>query len=132
VVERLLGAIESGAAAHIDDTGLPLDRYLVRIDVPDAVWPSASKSTLRPCRPPGPRFPGRASVRIGSDWLASVRSPLLLVPAVIVPEEAVALLNRCTRRRDASRPRSRGRSNTTGCFAAAERSPIRRRRAAAA
>jgi hypothetical protein len=28
VVERLLGAIESGAAAHIDDTGLPLDRYL--------------------------------------------------------------------------------------------------------
>jgi hypothetical protein len=36
---------------------------------------------------------GQASVRIGSGWLASLRSPILLVPSVIVPEELTALVN---------------------------------------
>ena len=36
---------------------------------------------------------GRASVQVGSTWLASVDSPILMVPSVIVPEEEVALIN---------------------------------------
>jgi RES domain-containing protein len=32
-------------------------------------------------------------VRIGSAWLASLRSPILLVPSVLVPEERAALIN---------------------------------------
>jgi RES domain-containing protein len=36
---------------------------------------------------------GGASVKIGSAWLTSLRSPILLVPSVIVPEEFAALIN---------------------------------------
>ena len=38
-------------AAHIDDAGLPLNRFLVEIDVPDAVWAlheGAALSSLPP------------------------------------------------------------------------------------
>ena len=34
-----------------------------------------------------------ASVKIGSAWLASRRSPILLVPSVVVPEERASLIN---------------------------------------
>ena len=81
-------------AAHIDDAGLPLNRFLVRIDVPDTVW--AARETLEAATLP-PNWSaipaGRASVKIGSQWIASLRSPILLVPSVIVPEECAALLN---------------------------------------
>lgn len=81
-------------AAHVDDAGLPLDRYLVRIDVPEAVW--SDHETLDPATLPvaWSAIPaGRASVAIGSHWLTSTRSPILLVPSVIVPEEPVSLVN---------------------------------------
>ena len=36
---------------------------------------------------------GGASVKVGSAWLTSLRTPILLVPSVIVPEEFAALIN---------------------------------------
>ena len=81
-------------AAHIDDAGLPLNRYLVRIDVPDEVWKAREEIDLAALPVTWAAIPaGRASVAIGSGWLASMRSPILLVPSVIVPEERVALVN---------------------------------------
>jgi RES domain-containing protein len=32
-------------------------------------------------------------VKIGAEWLSSMRSAVLLVPSVIVPEESAALVN---------------------------------------
>ena len=81
-------------AAHIDDAGLPLNRFLVAIDVPDRVW--ARREEVEPAALPATwaAIPaGRASVKLGSDWLSSLRSAILLVPSVIVPEESAALLN---------------------------------------
>jgi len=81
-------------AAHVDDAGLPLDRYLVEIRVPDVLW--ARREEFKTARLPAAwdAIPaGRASVRIGSDWLSSLRSSILLVPSAIVPEERVALIN---------------------------------------
>lgn len=81
-------------AAHIDDAGLPLNRFVVEIEVPDAVWAAReerSASTLPPTWAAVPA--GRASVQVGAAWLHSQRSALLLVPSVIVPEEWVALIN---------------------------------------
>lgn len=81
-------------AAHIDDAGLPLNRFLVEIDVPDEVWALHEVATLASLPPTWSAIPaGRASVKIGSTWLASLRSPILLVPSVIVPEEFAALIN---------------------------------------
>lgn len=81
-------------AAHIDDGDLPPNRFVVRIDLPDAVW-AAREELLVAALPTGwAAIPaGGASVRIGGDWLRSLRSAILLAPSVIVPEERVALIN---------------------------------------
>ncbi|MBJ7314136.1 RES family NAD+ phosphorylase [Rugamonas sp. CCM 8940] len=71
---------------------LPLNRFLVRIDIPDLVW--SRREVLAP--PPGgwDAVPaGRASMAAGDAWASSRRSALLLVPSVIVPEEFNVLLN---------------------------------------
>jgi RES domain-containing protein len=60
-------------AAHIDDAGLPQNRFVVRIDVPDKIW--------------------RARITLGSQWLREGASALLEVPSVIVPEESVVVIN---------------------------------------
>ena len=81
-------------AAYVDSSGLPLNRFVVGIDVPDAVW--AQVERLSPSDLPGgwDAVPsGMASVRVGTDWLRSQSSPILLVPSAIVPEEFVALIN---------------------------------------
>lgn len=81
-------------AAHVDDAGLPLNRYLVRIDVPDALW--AVREAMDVSRLPlaWAAIPaGRVSVQAGAEWLRSRRSAILEVPSVIVPEESAALVN---------------------------------------
>lgn len=76
---------------HLRSGSLPLDRYLVRIDVPDDVW--AARQVLTP--PVGwDALPaGMVSVQAGESWLVSKASALLVVPSVIVPEESNVLLN---------------------------------------
>lgn len=81
-------------AAHVDDSGLPLNKYLIEIDVPDDVWAKREQLDVAKLPPTWAAIPaGRASVEIGSDWLSSLRSPVLMVPSVIVPEEWASLLN---------------------------------------
>ena len=81
-------------AAHIDDTGLPLNRCLVEIDVPDGVWALHETAEIATLPAAWGAIPaGKASVKVGSTWLVSQRSPILLVPSVIVPEEFAALIN---------------------------------------
>jgi RES domain-containing protein len=81
-------------AAHINDRGLPLNRFVVRIDVPQAVWDAREERPAAALPPSWAAIPaGSASVRIGADWRASLASAILLVPSVIVPEEYAALIN---------------------------------------
>ena len=81
-------------AAHIDDAALPLNKYLVEIDVPDGAWLRREEVNITGLPVTWAAIPaGRASVTFGSNWLTSFRSPLLLVPSVIVPEEPIALIN---------------------------------------
>jgi RES domain-containing protein len=37
--------------------------------------------------------PGKVSIDFGTVWLASLRSPLLIVPSAIVPDEHNVLIN---------------------------------------
>ncbi len=81
-------------AAHIEDSGLPLNRYLVAIEVPDVTWVRREEVDIADLPRTWAAIPaGHASVKFGSDWLASLRSPILMVPSVIVPEERVSLIN---------------------------------------
>jgi RES domain-containing protein len=81
-------------AAHVDDSGLPLNRYLVEIVVPDVTWARREEVDVAKLPPAWAAIAaGRAPMKLGSDWLASLRSPILMVPSVIVPEEWVSLIN---------------------------------------
>ena len=81
-------------AAHVDDSGLPLNRYLVEIDVPEGVWHQREEIGIAKLPLTWAAIPaGRASVKVGSKWLASLKSPILMMPSVIVPEEWIALIN---------------------------------------
>ena len=81
-------------AAHVDDAGLPLNRYLVKIEVPAALW--ATRAVMEVSKLPigWDAIPaGRVSVQAVADWLRAESSLILLVPSVIVPEEQAALIN---------------------------------------
>lgn len=77
---------------HLRAAGLPLNRYLVRIDVPDEVW----KARVILSDPPvgWDALPyGMPSVQAGDAWLMGGASALMAVPSIIVPEEFNVLVN---------------------------------------
>ncbi len=79
---------------HLNAGTLPLNRVLVRIDVPEDVW--ADRRILGASDLPvgWSAIPeARVSLDIGDAWLRSGASALLVVPSVIVPEESNVLVN---------------------------------------
>jgi RES domain-containing protein len=89
---RALACLET--MVHLNAGGLPLNRYLVEIEVPDGIWSAAEKETAATLRVGWDAAPaGRASIGFGSGWARSKRSLLLLVPSAIVPEESNILIN---------------------------------------
>jgi RES domain-containing protein len=76
---------------HTRSGGLPLNRYLVRLDVPDDVW--AARQVLAPPGGWNALPAGMTSVQAGDSWLSRKVSALLVVPSVIVPEESNVLIN---------------------------------------
>lgn len=81
-------------AAHIDTAGFPLNRFLVRVDVLNAAWAARETLDIAALPPTWAAIPaGKASVAIGAEWLRSLRSLILVVPSVIVPEEQATLIN---------------------------------------
>lgn len=88
---RALACLET--LVHLNAGGLPFNRYLVEISVPDAVWKAAERLDAQ--RPVGwdAEPPGQASIGFGTDWARQRRSALLLVPSAIVPEEYNGLIN---------------------------------------
>ena len=59
-----------------------------------AVWRKRTELDPNALPPTWSAIPaGATSAGIGSDWLKSLRSAILMVPSVIVPEEQAALIN---------------------------------------
>lgn len=81
-------------AAHLQDAGIPLNRFVVDIDVPSEIWKARVKLSPAVLDQAWSAIPsGQASERAGSQWYQSRASVLLLVPSVIVPEEFAVLIN---------------------------------------
>lgn len=89
---RALACLET--VVHLNAGGLPLNRYLVAVTIPDDVW--ANAQTERPASLAvgwDAEPAGRASIEFGTDWIRSNSSALLFVPSVIVPEEINVLIS---------------------------------------
>lgn len=79
---------------HFNASTLPLNRYLVRIDIPDDVWNAAVVLTATSAPVGWDAIPtSKVSLDAGDAWAASAVSALILVPSVIVPEEHNVLIN---------------------------------------
>lgn len=89
---RALAALE--VLVHLRaPPGLPLDRYLVEIAVPDAAWKNRTICTVETV-PAWDAVPeSGAAVAWGSAWLLSGKTLLAEVPSVVVPEEHNVLVN---------------------------------------
>lgn len=90
---RALACLET--VVHIGGSAppLPLNRYLVQIDVPMALWKKAQ--ALHPSQLAGwDALPAsKTSVDWGNAWARSKAQLLALLPSGIVPEEMNVLIN---------------------------------------
>ncbi|MEO6256190.1 MAG: RES family NAD+ phosphorylase [Sphingomicrobium sp.] len=89
---RALACLET--FVHLKAASLPLNRYLVRLDIPDDVWRGAKQLALEDLPVGWDAEPaGKISLDLGSDWISGGASCLLIVPSVIVPEEQNVLIS---------------------------------------
>lgn len=79
---------------HLGATGLPFNRYLVAIDIPDDVWRRRQVMESATLAIGWDAVPaGQVSIGIGGEWVKGGVSAVLLVPSSIVPEDRVILIN---------------------------------------
>ncbi|MDP3746716.1 MAG: RES family NAD+ phosphorylase [Phenylobacterium sp.] len=89
---RALACLET--VVHLNAGGLPLNRYLVAIEVPDDLMAAALRETAASLRAGWDAEPaGRVTLKFGTDWINARSSAVLAVPSVIVPEEINLLIN---------------------------------------
>lgn len=89
---RALACLET--LVHLNSAGLPLNRYLVEITIPDGAWQLAERLTALQLPVGWEASPaGQVSISFGSNWLRERRSALLVIPSAIVPEEYNVLIN---------------------------------------
>lgn len=89
---RSLACLET--LVHLAAGGLPFNRYLVEISIPDPAWAAARRETSTSLPVGWDAEPAsRASIGLGTGWLRSGSSAVLVIPSAIVPEECCVLVN---------------------------------------
>lgn len=88
---RALACLET--MVHLAKHPLPLNRYLVGIEVSAAAWAQAVEFDLSAHVGWDAEPAGRASLDWGTAWVRSGKSLLARVPSVVVPEESNVLIN---------------------------------------
>ncbi|MFC7460585.1 RES family NAD+ phosphorylase [Hydrogenophaga defluvii] len=79
---------------HLGAGGLPLNRFLVRISVPDDIWRTRKTRTAVDLPVGWGAIPEcKVSLDVGDAWLKQSESALLVVPSAIIPEECNVLIN---------------------------------------
>jgi RES domain-containing protein len=72
---------------------LPLNRYLIRLDIADAVWRAAWSADPKALVGRDAIPEGKVSLDAGDAWVAGRSTVLAIVPSVVVPEETNILIN---------------------------------------
>lgn len=88
---RALACLET--LVHLGTAGLPLNRFLVEIRVPEADWAARAVFESRAQVGWDAEPPGLVSLDWGTLWAAANSSLLAEVPSVVVPEEKNVLIN---------------------------------------
>jgi len=88
---RALACLET--LVHLGTAGLPLNRYLVEIRVPEADWTARTIFDPRVQVGWDSEPPGLISLDWGTRWAKAGASLLAEVPSVVVPEESNVLIN---------------------------------------
>ena len=88
---RSLACLET--IVHLNAGGLPLNRTLVEVTIPDDVWGAREEVVATKLVGWAARPASRTSIGFGTEWARSGRAPILVVPSVVVPEEANVLVN---------------------------------------
>jgi RES domain-containing protein len=88
---RALACLET--IVHLGAGGLPLNRYLVEIVVPDLLWTRRTVFDASRCVGWDAVPEGRTSLDWGASWQASAATLLAEVPSIVVPEEFNVLIN---------------------------------------
>ncbi len=80
--------------AHFNSNGLPLNRYVIELDVPADVW-KARRVVKEKALPGGwDAIPhGHASTSWGAAWYSAGDEALVELPSAIIPEETIILIN---------------------------------------
>jgi len=79
---------------HLNFDDLPLNRYLVRIDVPIEIWRAAKKLTLKTAGAGWDALPaGMVSINKGEAWCKALSSAILVVPSIVIPHEFNVVIN---------------------------------------
>lgn len=82
------------SAAHIESGGLPLNKYIIEITVPDDVWEARLRLGQTDLPSGWDAIPtSMVSMDRGSEWYNEAAHALLELPSVIVPEETIVLIN---------------------------------------
>lgn len=89
-VNIALAALET--LSYLRVAGLPFNRFLVRLDIPDEVW--AQRKILDSLPGGWDAIPsGLTGKRVGDTWVANCTSAILVVPSVIITDEQNILVN---------------------------------------
>ncbi len=78
---------------HMGGSKLPLNRYLVQLEVPDAVFAASTRVDGAALIGWDALPAGRVSIAWGTAWCAVAASAIALVPSAVVPEEDNVLIN---------------------------------------
>ena len=79
---------------HIGAESLPLNRYLVRIDIPAKVWAKRLEISQADAPVGWDAEPaGMASLDFGDRWIKEGQHPILVIPSAIVAEENNVIIN---------------------------------------
>ena len=91
-ISRALACLET--VVHLDGADpLPLNRYLVRISLPESAWAARTVFDANTHVGWDAEPAGKVSLDWGTDWLQRSDTLLAEVPSVIVPEEVNILIN---------------------------------------
>ena len=79
---------------HLPSGGLPLNRYLIEILIPDNVWANRKGYQVQALPVGWDALPaGKVSLDFGDEWLQLMNAAVMQIPSVISPEDPVILLN---------------------------------------